>query len=229
MGAVPQFWMHLVALYLAVVLAWFRGVHIGKPWLPIFPFLAGIFDLMPGLNWIFLIPTVFHILALVLGVAGSAVVSDYAASKRRVAVSVAGLVAVVALAVFKTQAFFDNANTRSRVPSAGAPKASAPAVTHAAPQVPQSTQTPFASQLRSREGSRATSVRFINATSQPVHVYWIDYQGREQLYRTLTPGEGYDQPTFVTHPWVVKEGPGGALLATVVGEERPQVANVRGR
>lgn len=73
LGALPQFWFRLVALYLLVVVAWFRGVLKGRPWLSIFPLLASIFDMVPGLNVVPLIPTIFHVLALTLGVSAKVV------------------------------------------------------------------------------------------------------------------------------------------------------------
>jgi hypothetical protein len=40
-------------------------------WLVIFPILAAVFDLFPGLSAIPLIPTVMHLLAIILGVVGA--------------------------------------------------------------------------------------------------------------------------------------------------------------
>lgn len=71
-GINPAFWLHLGSLMVLVALAWFRGGAIGKTWLIIFPILAAIFDLAPGVNLIPLVPTVMHLLAIILGVAASA-------------------------------------------------------------------------------------------------------------------------------------------------------------
>lgn len=110
LGALPQFWFHLVALYLLIVVTWIRGGFIGKQWLAIFPVLAAIFDMVPGFSVIPLLPTVFHVLALVLGVSGNrVVVEDAADGKRRLIISAVGLAAVVTLAFVKTQTFFLNA------------------------------------------------------------------------------------------------------------------------
>lgn len=68
-GVNPAFWPHLGSLIVLIVITWFRGVFIDKKWLIIFPILAAVFDLMPGLSSIPLIPTVMHLLAIVLGVA----------------------------------------------------------------------------------------------------------------------------------------------------------------
>jgi hypothetical protein len=70
-GVNPAFWPHLGSLVVLVVLGWSRGQVIGKAWLVIFPILAGVFDLLPGLNAIPLVPTVMHLLAIILGVAGA--------------------------------------------------------------------------------------------------------------------------------------------------------------
>jgi len=71
-GAInPGLIVHAISLLLLVVITWFRGNLIGKAWLIIFPILAAVFDLVPGLNFIPLVPTVMHLLAIILGVAGA--------------------------------------------------------------------------------------------------------------------------------------------------------------
>jgi hypothetical protein len=72
----PFFWLHLITLLVLVLLAWFRGKCIGKKWLIIFPILALVFDLVPLLNFIPLIPTVMHLLAIILGVVGANAVAS---------------------------------------------------------------------------------------------------------------------------------------------------------
>ena len=71
-GLSPQFWLHLCFLLALVVITWFRGSSIGKKWLVVFPFLALVFDLAPALNLVPFVPTVMHLLAIVLGVTGAA-------------------------------------------------------------------------------------------------------------------------------------------------------------
>lgn len=75
-GINPAFWLHLGALLVLCFLCWVRGAYVAKGWLVVFPILATVFDLAPGINIIPLIPTVMHLLAIILGVVGSkAVVS----------------------------------------------------------------------------------------------------------------------------------------------------------
>lgn len=65
--------------------------------------------------------------------------------------------------------------------------------------------------LRSTEHSTPAPITFINRTSGPVDIYWIDYQGHRMLYRAeLAAGASWRTGTFVTHPWlVVATGTGG--------------------
>ena len=67
-GMNPLFWLHLLALAVLVALAWFRGANVAKAWLVVFPILALVFDLVPGLSSIPLVPTVMHLFAIILGV-----------------------------------------------------------------------------------------------------------------------------------------------------------------
>jgi len=74
MGVNPAFWWHLGAILILCLLCLIRGVCVGKVWLVIFPILAAVFDLFPGLSAIPLIPTVMHLLAIILGVVGATVI-----------------------------------------------------------------------------------------------------------------------------------------------------------
>lgn len=64
---IPWF-LHAWCLAMLAVLAWVRGRWIHKAYLPVFAILAAVFDMTPGLSMVPLIPTVMHILAIVLGV-----------------------------------------------------------------------------------------------------------------------------------------------------------------
>lgn len=65
------FILHLSTMVLLIVITYFRGGIIGKKWLLIFPILAAVFDFIPVLSSIPLVPTVMHLLAIILGVAGA--------------------------------------------------------------------------------------------------------------------------------------------------------------
>jgi hypothetical protein len=70
-GMLPAFWLHLGSLMVLVTVTWFRGALIDKKWLIIFPILAAVFDLAPGLSSIPLVPTIMHLLAIILGAIGA--------------------------------------------------------------------------------------------------------------------------------------------------------------
>lgn len=69
-GPTPQWWMHFWCLFMLILLGHIRGRLVGKPYLLVFPVLALVFDLTPVLSSIPLVPTVMHLLCLVLGVWG---------------------------------------------------------------------------------------------------------------------------------------------------------------
>lgn len=71
LGLSPQFWTHVACLFVLVVVTWLRGCVIGKQWITVFPVIAGLFDLTPGLNLIPFVPTIMHVIALIMGVRGT--------------------------------------------------------------------------------------------------------------------------------------------------------------
>lgn len=71
------FWLHMGSMLVLCFLCWVRGAYVDKAWLVVFPILAIVFDFVPGLSLIPLVPTVMHLLAIILGVVGAkAVVSQ---------------------------------------------------------------------------------------------------------------------------------------------------------
>jgi len=67
-GVYVLFWLHLICLLVLVVLAGFRGANTGRYWLIAFPFVALVFDLTPGLNNVPMVPTVMHLVTIIVGV-----------------------------------------------------------------------------------------------------------------------------------------------------------------
>jgi hypothetical protein len=48
-----------------------------------------------------------------------------------------------------------------------------------------------------------TEMVFVNQTSGILYTYWIDFGGNRVLYSTIMPGQRVEQPTYLTHPWLV--------------------------
>lgn len=80
MGPTPQWWAHIWCLAMLAVLSWLRSNAIGKAFLPVFPVLAAVFDLTPGLSVIPMIPTLLHLAGIIVGAMGVAAVTTKAAT-----------------------------------------------------------------------------------------------------------------------------------------------------
>jgi hypothetical protein len=66
-------------------------------------------------------------------------------------------------------------------------------------------------QACSIEGRHPARISFRNDRPTPVLIYWIDYTGGRKLYAQIASGHRHDQPTFLTHPWVVTDIVGNCL------------------
>mgnify|MGYP001264626091 CR=1 FL=1 len=75
--------------------------------------------------------------------------------------------------------------------------------------------------LRSIPGTPATTITFSNVGERTVGVYWITFEGKEQLYFKLAPGQSYDQATGVNHAWIVRDSATQRQVATAVGAAAP--------
>ena len=66
--------------------------------------------------------------------------------------------------------------------------------------------------------STQTEIQFINKTTVPIVVRWVDFGGQLMTYHdNLLPEEGYSQHTYVGHQWVLFDKAGkelGRTLAT---------------
>jgi hypothetical protein len=67
----PAFWFHFGTMLILCLLCWTRGAYVNRKWLIIFPILATVFDFVPGLSLIPMIPTFMHLAAIIAGVAGA--------------------------------------------------------------------------------------------------------------------------------------------------------------
>ena len=86
------------------------------------------------------------------------------------------------------------------------------------PVVTSATEKADCSSRRSIEGTVETAITFVNSHDGAINVNWVDYQGTEQFWFELQPGQSHRQETFVTHPWCVRDKSSNtALLAVVAG------------
>lgn len=75
--------------------------------------------------------------------------------------------------------------------------------------------------FRSREAKMPTTIEFVNQSLATLVISWIDYQGKEQMYATLSPGQFVVQQTFLTHPWKVSFAVNGMCLGIYLPTLRP--------
>ena len=62
--------------------------------------------------------------------------------------------------------------------------------------------------VKSQNSNTPAKLTFINKTPEMRVIEWINYQGGLQEYARLDPGQSYTVNTFLTHPWLVSDGPG---------------------
>ncbi len=65
--------------------------------------------------------------------------------------------------------------------------------------------------LRSQSSNTATKLTVINKSGQYRGVLWLDFNGEPKSYANLNSGEQVSLDTFVTHPWMITDGPGNCL------------------
>ncbi len=65
--------------------------------------------------------------------------------------------------------------------------------------------------LRSKNSGTPTAITFVNKTPAARFVLWIDFNGSPQQYAILGPGERFNVSTFMTHPWLITDGPGNCI------------------
>ena len=72
--------------------------------------------------------------------------------------------------------------------------------------------------LRSLDVTHHVNVTFVNARLAPVEVYWISFEGKALLYKTLSSGQRYTQHTFTGHVWMVMAANGKCLSSMIAGQ-----------
>jgi hypothetical protein len=62
--------------------------------------------------------------------------------------------------------------------------------------------------LRSQNSNTKAKLTFVNKTPESRSIIWVDFNGNTQEYKSLQPGQKWTVNTFLTHPWLVTDGPG---------------------
>lgn len=137
-GPTPQWWMHFWCLFMLILVAYVRGKWIGKSFLPALPILALAFDLTPVLSSIPFIPTIMHVLVLILGAMGeaSAAAKETPPKLKRPAWTAGGVTALALLGMV-----WFNVQTAKTAPKMLRPS-TAPAKASPPPSAPQAEVKP---------------------------------------------------------------------------------------
>lgn len=75
--------------------------------------------------------------------------------------------------------------------------------------------------LISINANTSTELHFINKSTGPRSLYWLNYDGVRVFYMRLNPGENYVQQTYVTHPWVVVADDMGTCTQVIMPAPTP--------
>jgi hypothetical protein len=59
------------------------------------------------------------------------------------------------------------------------------------------------SHTKSLDAATPIKVEFLNHHGSPVSIYWLDYNGKPQLYNILGIGQPLQISTYTTHPWLI--------------------------
>jgi hypothetical protein len=76
---------------------------------------------------------------------------------------------------------------------------------------------------RSLESVTAVPVEFVNSSSQPRKLYWLDFSGARHLAGTMQPGQRVPMQTYVSHPWLVTDGSDTCLGVLVISRDSRRI------
>lgn len=66
-------------------------------------------------------------------------------------------------------------------------------------------------QYRSLHSNNPTDIVFVNHSGAYRVVYWLDFNGSPVQYGALNPGEQMGISSYMTHPWMITDGPGNCV------------------
>lgn len=66
-------------------------------------------------------------------------------------------------------------------------------------------------QLRSQHSNNPTNIVFVNQSNGYRVVYWLDFNGTPVQYGALQRGEQLAISSYMTHPWMITDGPGNCV------------------
>lgn len=80
--------------------------------------------------------------------------------------------------------------------------------------------------VKSINSQTETFLMFSNDSGSVVDLWWIDYFGHEVYYASINPGTTHMQPSYATHPWVVRDHISQNSVLVLVAGAQPALAVV---
>ena len=78
--------------------------------------------------------------------------------------------------------------------------------------------------IRAKYSDRPTSITFLNKSGAYRGILWLDFEGKPKTYANLNAGERITLDTFLSHPWMVTDGPGNCLQIALPRKDPSLVA-----
>ena len=82
-------------------------------------------------------------------------------------------------------------------------------------------------EIRSRNSNTPTKITFVNKSGMYRSILWLDFKGQPKSYANLNSGEQVTLDTYMTHPWMVTDGPGNCIQI-VMPSRGSKVVNLGG-
>ena len=67
------------------------------------------------------------------------------------------------------------------------------------------------STLRSQSADTPAKITFVNRSGMYRSILWLDFNGQPKDYGGMNDGEDLTLDTFLTHPWMIADGPGNCI------------------
>jgi hypothetical protein len=135
-----------------------------------------------------------------------------ASRKVHISLNIAGRAIWYALDGSPLTKLYDIVDTRGGV--ASPPSAPAGQIA-AAPDKPAQSATDNSCRqlrkIRSKNSNTPTKITFVNRSGMYRSILWLDFKGQPKTYANLNSGEQVTLDTYMTHPWMITDGPGNCI------------------
>jgi von Hippel-Lindau disease tumor supressor len=83
--------------------------------------------------------------------------------------------------------------------------------------------------LRSAKQEIESSITFVNRSKQTIKIFWLNFEGKRELYTTLKDGDTDVQKTVLSHAWLITNMAGDAWYVYLADAQPRTVAIVAPR